>query len=67
MLALKGRWPKDGFCRAVSAAKVRGPKYTLRGSLYNLKAGNVVNRGHPGLLFNAKDKKNFDFVYFRWE
>ena len=59
LLALTGVWPKDGFCHAVSAAKVRGPKFVLKGSLYNLKSGNNPNSGHPGIILVVRGLAKF--------
>ena len=59
-----GSWPKDAFCQAISKRDAR-PNYKLYGQLWNQIGKGGVNYGHPGLAFNVKDSKNYDFIYFR--
>ena len=49
--AAHGRWPQDGFCQV---------------DMYNFIGSGGVNYGHPGVLLNAEDQDNYDFVYFRF-
>ena len=39
--------------------------YSLSAELLNQMGWKGINSGHPGLLYNALDENNFDFVYFR--
>ena len=34
--------------------------------LMNVIGQDGVNFGHPGVMYNVVDEKNFDFVYFRF-
>ena len=34
--------------------------------MYNFIGSGGVNYGHPGVLLNAEDQDNYDFVYFRF-
>ena len=61
-----GKWPADGFCRALYPTTVNGPNYQVSAQLYNQIGWSGVNAGHLGLMYNVKDIDNFDFVYFRY-
>ena len=58
------KWPRDGFCRTLITKSVAGSHYSITVSLFNEKGWNRRG-GHLGILYNARDLKNFDFVYFR--
>ncbi|XP_048590500.1 uncharacterized skeletal organic matrix protein 7-like [Nematostella vectensis] len=40
-------------------------EYSVSVDLYNVIGWKGVNSGHLGLMYNAKDIDNFEFVYFR--
>ena len=62
-----GRWPANGFCSALNEEDTfNGNKYVISAQLFNKIGWNGVNSGHLGLLYNAKDENNYDFVYFRY-
>ena len=63
MVGGPGSWPTAGFCRTLMTKSVSGSDYSISVSLYNEKGRS--NIGHLGILYNAKDMNNFDFVYFR--
>ncbi|KAK3755755.1 hypothetical protein QZH41_019992, partial [Actinostola sp. cb2023] len=63
MVGKGGSWPSVGFCRTLIGASVSGSAYAISVSLYNLQGRSGY--GHLGILYNAKDINNFDFVYFR--
>ena len=58
---------KNGeICRVVGQSNVESQEYTVSAELLNQAGWQGINSGHPGVLFNAVDENNFDFVYFRW-
>ncbi|XP_048590626.1 uncharacterized protein LOC116613216 [Nematostella vectensis] len=60
-----GSWPRSGFCRTLLKPALPGSSYRVSAKFLNLIGRDGVNFGHLGLMFNAKDINNFDFVYFR--
>ena len=60
-----GKWPANGFCRALFPAILKSDNYEVSGDLYNEIGWKGVNSGHLGLMYNVIDSNNFDFVYFR--
>ena len=60
-----GKWPANGFCRALLPKTVNSQHYEVSAELYNQIGWKGANSGHLGLMYNAIDKNNFDFVYFR--
>ena len=61
-----GKWPANGFCRALLPKAVNSQHYEVSAELYNQIGWSGANSGHLGLMYNAIDKNNFDFVYFRY-
>ena len=55
------------FCQAISSdsAALSGADYRIHINIYNYRGTSTGNRGHPGIIFNAKDFLNYDFVFFR--
>ena len=53
------------MCRTVAQHINESQAYTVSAELLNQAGWQGVNSGHLGLLFNAVDENNFDFVYFR--
>ena len=53
------------LCRALGQAIVASHAYSVSAEILNQAGWRGVNYGHPGLLFNAVDENNFDFVYLR--
>ncbi len=53
------------ICRALAQCNVQSQMYTVSAELLNQAGWQGINSGHPGVLFNAVDENNFDFVYFR--
>ena len=62
---LDARNPGSGICRALSHLTDETQAYSLSAELLNQMGWKGINSGHPGLLYNALDENNFDFVYFR--
>ena len=61
-----GKWPASGFCSALNDKDILNVKqYSISAQLYNKIGWSGINSGHLGLIYNAKDQKNYDFVYFR--
>ena len=60
-----GKWPANGFCRALFPRRVLSNNYVVSAQLYNQKGWRGANSGHLGFMYNAYDNNNFDFVYFR--
>ena len=60
-----GKWPANGFCRALLPAILQSENYEVSAELYNQITWNGVNSGHLGLMYNVIDSNNFDFVYLR--
>lgn len=57
---------KGPMCRALSQpADQSSQTYMVSAELLNQAGWQGINSGHPGVLFNAADENNFDFVYFR--
>ena len=64
--ASQGHWPRDGFCRAMSAYSASEPDmYRLSADFYvpGTKGSMVVT--YVGVFFNAENENNFDFIFFR--
>ena len=53
------------YCRALSHPTDETQAYSVSVELLNQMGWKGINSGHPGLLYNALDENNFDFVYFR--
>jgi len=53
------------LCRVVAQPIAESQAYRVSAELLNQAGWKGVNSGHLGLLFNAVDENNFDFVYFR--
>ena len=64
--AAHGRWPQDGFCQVAYLRDGSTSSYQLSVDMYNFIGRGRVNYGHPGVLLNAEDQDNYDFVYFRF-
>ena len=64
--AAHGRWPQDGFCQVAYLRDGSTSSYQLSVDMYNFIGSGGVNYGHPGVLLNAEDQDNYDFVYFRF-
>ena len=60
-----GKWPANGFCRALVLNIVKSDNYEVSAELYNQIGWKGVNSGHRGLMYNVLDNNNFDFVSFR--
>ena len=58
-------YSNDPLCRMVAQPIAESQVYTVSAELLNQAGWKGVNSGHLGLLFNAVDENNFDFVYFR--
>ncbi|CAH3133738.1 unnamed protein product [Porites lobata] len=63
--AAHGRWPQDGFCQVAYLRDHSTSSYQLSVDMYNFIGWRGANSGHPGVLLNAEDQDNYDFVYFR--
>lgn len=61
MIGTGGTWPSAGFCRTMISKSIAGSSYSISVKLFNVRS----STGHLGILYNAKDINNFDFVYFR--
>ena len=57
---------KGLMCRTVAHPIDASQAYTVSAELLNQAGWLGANSGHLGLLFNAVDENNFDFVYFRY-
>ena len=57
---------KSSMCRVLAQPTLESQAYTVSAELLNQAGWQGINSGHLGLLFNARDENNFDFVYFRW-
>ena len=57
------------FCQAISSdsAALSGADYRMFIQIFEFKGTSTGNRGHPGIIFNARDFLNYDFVFFRYE
>ena len=56
---------KRSMCRVLVQPTLESQAYTVSAELLNQAGWQGINSGHLGLLFNARDENNFDFVYFR--
>jgi TPR repeat protein len=61
LFATGARWPQDGFCAVFNNLEMTKNSYSASVELYNENS----NGGHPGIMYNAQDINNYDFVYFR--
>ena len=64
-----GRWPEDLMCSIMAPQQ---PQYTtddntyrIEAMMYNHRSGSSTNLGHLGIMYNARDHSNYDFVYIR--
>ena len=57
-----GTFPDSGFCRAISKQRISGTNYVITARMFN---ENLYPGSKVGLLFNAQDPNNFDFVNFQ--
>ena len=60
-----GKWPANGFCRAMLLTILKSDNYEISAQLYNQIGWKGINSGNLGLMYNVLDNNNFDFVYFR--
>lgn len=56
---------KMSMCRVLAQPTLESQAYAVSAELLNQAGWQGINSGHLGLLFNARDENNFDFVYFR--
>ena len=56
---------KGPLCRVLAQPTDTSLPYIVSAELMNQAGWKGLNSGHLGLLFNAKDENNFDFIYFR--
>ncbi len=65
--AKHGDWPEDTFCRAVSKRVVPGNYYRIAVNMF-IQGWRSVREAHNyvGLMYNAKDSSNYDFIYLRF-
>ena len=65
--AKHGNWPDSGFCKAIRREEIPQKSYAISTSLFNQRGfTGTPDTGYLGVLFNAQDQYNFDFVYFRY-
>ena len=64
--AAHGCRPQDGFCQVAYLRDGSTSSYQLSVDMYNFIGRDGVNFGHPGVLLNAEDQDNYDYVYFRF-
>lgn len=57
-----GTFPDSGFCRAISKQRISGTNYIITARMFN---ENLYPGSKVGLMFNAQDPYNFDFVNFQ--
>ena len=66
--ALERKWPLDN-CQAISSAEARNGSYDMTLDLFNFQGssnGNIIkDYGNPGVILNARDSLNYDFVCFK--
>ena len=62
------RWPLHGFCSAMSmnAVKTFAKKYSVEARINNIDSWHGADWGNAGLMFNALDENNYDYVYIRF-
>ena len=67
MDAAHGRWPQDGFCQVAYLRDGSTSSYQLSVDMYNfimdVTESTLVT---AGVLLNAEDQDNYDYVYFRF-
>ena len=66
VFAKGGEWPAAGMCVVYDIEDiieiVNNVSYTISVDLYNTKD----NQGNVGVMYNAEDVDNYDYVYFRY-
>ena len=62
------RWPLHGFCSAMSISPVKtyAKKYSVQARIHNIDSWHGADWGNAGLMFNALDENNYDYVYIRF-
>eukprot|EP00795_Rhopilema_esculentum_P008277 gene8277-14233_t len=64
----EGNWPDSGFCKSIGNFKINSTEYSISVFLFNQRGPDGGHQsGRLGIMFNAHDENNFDFVYFRPE
>ncbi|XP_022805350.1 hemicentin-1-like [Stylophora pistillata] len=64
--ASRGLWPRDGFCRGLSAHRASAPDmYRLSADYYIPGTKDSMMVTYVGVFFNAQNEDNFDFIFFR--
>ena len=64
--ASRGRWPNDGFCRALGVQTLLQAKtYKISANFYVPKETKMNSANYLGIIFNAEDENNFEFIFFR--
>lgn len=62
-----GQWPEGEFCKAIYKKKLTSKDYSVSVQLFNQRGSHGTHlSGTLGLMFNAKDENNYDFIYFRY-
>ena len=63
-----GKWSSAGVCSAYDSQLLPGVvevgSYIVSVDFYHV-AGDS-DRGYPGVMYNAKDLDNFDYIFFRY-
>jgi len=62
------RWPEGEFCKAISKRKVNSKDYFVSAQLFNQRGSHGTHlAGSLGLMYNAQDQYNYDFIFFKPE
>ena len=61
---MHGTWPDETFCRAVHQQVLGGRNYFITVKLFIQGVLKGEGTNYAGLMFNAKDENNYDFIYF---
>ena len=60
-------WPQGEFCKAISKRKIKGRDYFVSVQLFNQRGAHGSHlTGSLGLMYNAQDEYNYDFIFFKY-
>ena len=61
------RWPQGEFCKAISRRKINANDYFVSVQLFNQRGTHGTHlTGSLGLMYNAHDEYNYDFIFFKY-
>ncbi len=62
------KWPENGFCTALALSGLpegQQNNYVIQAKMHNIDSWQGSDWGNVGLMFNALDANNFEYIYLR--